>query len=238
MIEGEWLAHESAEPLLVEPLPALTPRRLRLFAVACAEQLLQEHPLRPEALDVLRYAEDVADEPRFVRELRDRASEYEETMQARITGKWTAPVAIMNQVLAPFPIEAALATCRTLALARGGQLRPEATTDRRLRTLGSQVEGEALPRVLDGAARSGSLLREIVGNPFRPPRFDPSWRTSDVMLLARGIYDDRAFDRMPILADALQDAGCDSEDILAHCRDPHATHVRGCWVVDLVLGEE
>jgi hypothetical protein len=80
-------------------------------------------------------------------------------------------------------------------------------------------------------------LREVVGNPFRAVRFAPSWRTSDVLLLARGIYEGRAFDRMPILADALQDAGCDSEAILNHCRDASATHVRGCWVVDLVLGK-
>jgi hypothetical protein len=58
------------------------------------------------------------------------------------------------------------------------------------------------------------------------------------MLLAQGIYDDKAFDRMPILADALQDAGCDSDDLLNHCRDTSLTHVRGCWVLDLVLGKE
>jgi hypothetical protein len=82
------------------------------------------------------------------------------------------------------------------------------------------------------------LFREIFGNPFRPVAFNPAWRTTDVMLLARGSYDEKAFDRMPILADALQDAGCDSEDILHHLRDATATHVRGCWALDLVLGKE
>lgn len=82
------------------------------------------------------------------------------------------------------------------------------------------------------------LIREIVGNPFHQLTLNPAWRTTDVMLLARGIYDERAFDRMPILADALQDAGCDSDDILTHCRDTSLTHVRGCWVVDLVLNKE
>jgi hypothetical protein len=81
-------------------------------------------------------------------------------------------------------------------------------------------------------------LREVFGNPFRPATFEPAWRTSDVMLLARGIYEERAFDRMPILADALQDAGCDNPDILSHLRDANATHVRGCWALDLVLGKE
>jgi hypothetical protein len=81
-----------------------------------------------------------------------------------------------------------------------------------------------------------TLLHEIIGNPFRPVAVQPAWLTSTVVELARGIYAERAFDRLPILADALQDAGCEDEDILAHCRDgdPHA---RGCWVVDLVLGK-
>ena len=64
----------------------------------------------------------------------------------------------------------------------------------------------------------------------------PAWLTSDVVALARGIYDDRAFECMPILADALQDAGCDNPDVLHHCRDANQVHVRGCWVVDLLLG--
>jgi hypothetical protein len=51
------------------------------------------------------------------------------------------------------------------------------------------------------------------------------------------MYESHDFFPMPILADALQDAGCDHPDVLAHCRDPQATHVRGCWVVDLVLGK-
>ncbi|WP_439623536.1 hypothetical protein [Gemmata sp.] len=58
------------------------------------------------------------------------------------------------------------------------------------------------------------------------------------MQLARGIYDQRTFDQLPILADALQDAGCDADAILDHFRDPTATHVRGCWALDLVLGKE
>jgi hypothetical protein len=82
-----------------------------------------------------------------------------------------------------------------------------------------------------------ALLHDIFGNPFRPVSLDPAWRTSAVVDLARGIYEERAFDRMPILGDALDDAGCDVEAVLAHCRCENATHVRGCWVVDLVLGK-
>jgi hypothetical protein len=78
------------------------------------------------------------------------------------------------------------------------------------------------------------LFREIAGLGWTDPRW-PRWRTTDVVALARGIHRDQAFDRLPILADALQDAGCDDQDILDHCRRPGG-HVRGCWVVDLAMG--
>jgi hypothetical protein len=80
------------------------------------------------------------------------------------------------------------------------------------------------------------IMRDIVGNPFRTMTIDPAWLTSTVLTLAQGIYAERAFDRLPILADALQDAGCENADMLGHCRGP-GPHVRGCWVVDLILGK-
>jgi hypothetical protein len=80
------------------------------------------------------------------------------------------------------------------------------------------------------------LLHETHGNPFRPVRVDPTWLTPNVVTLAQTVYDNRAFHRMPELADALEQAGCTDADILAHCRQA-GEHVRGCWVVDLVLGE-
>ncbi|MDB5308941.1 MAG: hypothetical protein JWO38_3143 [Gemmataceae bacterium] len=81
------------------------------------------------------------------------------------------------------------------------------------------------------------LFRDIIGNPFRPVAFAPDWHTSTTVQLARQMYESRDFTPMPILADALQDAGCEDDAILAHCRDPQATHIRGCWVIDLVLGK-
>jgi hypothetical protein len=79
------------------------------------------------------------------------------------------------------------------------------------------------------------LSLELCGpNPFRPVAFDPAWRTSIAIGIASQMYDTRDFSTMPILADALQDAGCENDAILRHCREK-ATHVRGCWVVDLVL---
>jgi hypothetical protein len=79
------------------------------------------------------------------------------------------------------------------------------------------------------------LLRDIFGFPYRPIPYSSDWRTDTALELARQMYESRDFSAMPILADALQDAGCDNDDILAHCRGS-GPHVRGCWVVDLVLG--
>jgi hypothetical protein len=81
-----------------------------------------------------------------------------------------------------------------------------------------------------------AAMQCAIGNRSRSVTLDPEWLTSTVTQLARGIYDERDFDRLPILADALQDAGCDNADVLNHCRQP-GPHARGCWVVDLVLGK-
>ena len=106
-------------------------------------------------------------------------------------------------------------------------------------------------------AYQAAVLRDIVGNPFRAdpnphglswrdlfqgkPLFrthvDPSWRTEATRAVAHGIYCDRAFDRLPELAEALAAVGCDDADILGHCR-ASGPHVRGCWIVDLILGRE
>jgi hypothetical protein len=96
------------------------------------------------------------------------------------------------------------------------------------------------------ARRAVWTLRELFGNPFTAGRtregvprrgwmFDPCWRTDTVTLLARQMYEANDFSAMPILADALQDAGCDNRDILDHLRTQRE-HVRGCWAIDLVLG--
>ncbi len=80
------------------------------------------------------------------------------------------------------------------------------------------------------------FFRDIFGNPFRPVAFSPLWRTDTAVSLASQMYESPEFSAMPILADALQDAGCEHNDILNHCRGP-GPHVRGCWVIDLVLGK-
>jgi hypothetical protein len=83
--------------------------------------------------------------------------------------------------------------------------------------------------------RLAHLLRDLFGNPYRPVKFKSAWRSPTVVALARELYESRDFSAMPVLGDALEDAGCDYADVLAHCRGPTTFHVRGCWVVDLLL---
>jgi hypothetical protein len=87
-----------------------------------------------------------------------------------------------------------------------------------------------------------ALLRDLLGNPFRPAALDPAWLTPDVVALARVAYQERILPagtlhptRLALLADALEDAGRDCEEILAHLRG-EGPHVRGCWAVDALLG--
>ena len=100
-----------------------------------------------------------------------------------------------------------------------------------------QHHDEALGRV---SLQQCQLLREIVGNPFCPAAVAPAWLAWDggtAPKLAQAIYAERAFDRLPVVADALEDAGCTEADLLDHLRGP-GPHVRGCWAVDLLLGKE
>jgi hypothetical protein len=82
------------------------------------------------------------------------------------------------------------------------------------------------------------LLRCIFGSPFRSMPTVPDYgRNPTVLALATAIYGERAWDRLPVLADSLEEAGTTDPDILNHCRQP-GVHARGCWVVDLVLGKQ
>jgi hypothetical protein len=130
----------------------------------------------------------------------------------------------------------ALDTLAYVAATEAGVLKPSAT----------YREAEAVwqhPLFLAGkqAAERTFLgyMHDVFGpDPYEPLKFDPSWRTDTVESIARSMYASRDFSGMPVLADALQESGCENPDILRHCRDPHASHVRGCWVVDLVLGKK
>jgi hypothetical protein len=111
--------------------------------------------------------------------------------------------------------------------------------------VGQPGEGE-VEKVFDAACRpakavQANLLRDIVGNPFRPPPvLAPAvlaYHGATVPRLAQAIRDTRDFDHLPVLADALEEAGCTGPDLLAHCRGP-GPHVLGCWVLDLLPARE
>jgi hypothetical protein len=116
------------------------------------------------------------------------------------------------------------AECATMALAA------------RLASPSTPAEHDQVVRAAEEASQA-ALLRDIFGNPFRPPRVASAWRTATAVALARGIYAERAFNVLPILADALEEVGCSEQAILDHLRGP-GIHVRGCWPVDLLLTKE
>ena len=201
--------HPDADSLPGEP----SGRKLRLFACACARRvwpLFQADVFRRAVELAERLADgDVTDRDRAVLERKC------EGLNPRAT--WNAAAATATYCLRSSAPRAAW--CASHAAARA-----ESGADE------GAVRSAALRRQTD-------LARDIFGNPFRPVSLDPLWHTFDVQALGRGIYDARDFSAMPILADALQDAGCNNDDILNHCRGP-GPHVRGCWVCDLVLGKE
>ena len=212
MTEAEWLTCASCSPMLAFVTHRSSQRKLRLFAVACCHRVRRLLP-EPEGTKSVDVAERLAD---------GLATNAERRAAAVTTGRGPA-----SYTVAVNAYEAAVAVARQTATALADTYRKD----------GDAVGPEWDLRRNDELSAQAALLRCIFGNPFRPVTLDPSWRTSTVVALTEGIYADRAFDRLPILADALQDAGCDNEDVLAHCR-AGGPHARGCWVVDLLLGKE
>jgi hypothetical protein len=82
-----------------------------------------------------------------------------------------------------------------------------------------------------------NLIREIFTNPFRPEVFDPTWLTPTVVVFAQAIHNGSDYDQMPMLGDALEEAGCSSPGIVDHCRGK-SKHVRGCWVVNALIAPD
>ena len=215
MTEAEWLATTDFGELAKE-VERLSARKQRLFVSAlCRDLDFRRSGIDPS--DILSDVERFADTGRTKRALR----------QARV---------------------------RVREAQR--QLAENGLTDARLfhklelltRAASEHSFGRVIPlyHVANLSLASGSTVRALlhlfrrfqeIAGPDGGCSFSPDWRTSTVVALAEQMYQFRDFAPMPILADALQDAGCDNEDILAHCRDPEAPHVRGCWVIDLVLGK-
>jgi hypothetical protein len=236
MTEAEWLACDDPQPLARYLFGCISPRKLRLWACACGREVLPcfANPLMGKVLDLF---EGVAEGERS-REAQQRplselqwAAEDEQSVgfSRAVAGiahsQW---IEMVNGYEGHFALG-----LLHLASAKAYNVCPMAQAE-------GPTDLPADPTWLftysTAQKKQSALARDIVGNPFRSAAINRSWLTSDVVSLARGIYVARAFDRLPILADALQDAGCEHEDVLSHCRgsDPH---VRGCWVLDAVLGK-
>jgi len=234
MTEEEWLSKAQPKDMLDFLQGRSTQRKLRLFACACSRRVF--HLLEDEQfwriVDVIESLVDgqgqipLAIEHERALRLFNRWRESASEKPGFLSLLEPAHQAVVG--VASESIFVALSTFRLV-------LRAESADYMRRRPVFPLIEFDELDRVL--VKPHCEVIDDIFGNPFRPVTFDPRWRTSDVVGLARAIYDDKAFERMPILADALMDAGCEDEQIIAHCRGD-GPHVRGCWVVDLVLGKE
>lgn len=248
MSEVEWL--ESGSPLhmmdYLEAVGLANERRLRLLGVACCRQVEAWFidPAQYTAVEALEQyamglgtAQELAERTRAVCEIDGRHPAFHEprtatnddALDAAFHAVYVVQFAVHQDSPGGFPPSyhrSLLDTIRhTVETAGFGAVARD------------HVNGRALPAQAEVRKTLANIIRDIFGNPFRPVVFDSSWLTSDVLALARQMYESRDFSAMPILADALQDAGCDNEDILNHCRQP-GEHVRGCWVVDLLTGRK
>jgi hypothetical protein len=248
--EAEWLAATYPKTMLEFFRKKNCNRKLRLFAVACCRRL--SDMLKPEQRSQLETAESYADGhipeddyfaafsdpdlahyfrlswPHFCRFAVNSLGWPDDPTSAAAT-RWPA-----NWTHNPEEdgVDCIARTARLAATTVGYR---ETDTKGNAPTPGPPYERLRLVEIRESASQT-ELLRDIFGNPFNPIRSELTWRTSTVIAIAHQMYESRDFSAMPILADALQDAGCEHEDILNHCRDEKRVHVRGCWVVDLVLG--
>jgi hypothetical protein len=220
MTEAEWLACEDPMPMLRFLQVTVSERKLRLYIVGGCRIVWDRYrdERSKQAIEAGElYADGLLDTASLDAALRNAGKALDAVRRPLRKSRSSVtqrPKAIPALVCArlpawPYPAEQVLATLN-----------------------------DSVRELRDGDTSAILMLvRELFGNPFRPATFSPSWRTDTSIALARQMYESRDFSAMPILADALQDAGCDNDDILNHCRGG-GPHVRGCWVVDLVLGNE
>lgn len=221
MTEAEWLALTDLKPMLEFIRSRASERKLLLFCCACCRsiwQLIPDERSRSAVVTVERFADGRASREEL-KTAENAALEAEEESDANGAAAVSYLFQYMHTRTAQFVAE----------FAHTEFAAPETLSGLDRSTIDVRKDEER--------RRQTHILRDIFGPLlFWPVTADPSWFTSDVVALATGVYQDRAFDRLPILADALEDAGCDNPDILDHCRSD-GPHVRGCWVVDLILGK-
>lgn len=212
MTEADWLRCTYPREMLTHLGRDPVDRKYRLFACACLRRCLDDFA-SDELLNAVESAERFAQGETDVLPPPDAFDFAPELAHSpAYTHLLEAVYVVLNpQLLSPYL--AAVAAEQVMAAFEVGGFGFSATEERGLKC---------------------DLLRDIVGNPFRPVAFDPAWRSANVRALAAAIYVDSGYDRLPILADALEEAGCTRPDVLEHCREP-AEHVRGCWVIDGLL---
>jgi hypothetical protein len=226
MTEAEWLACTDPQRMLEFLRSKASERKLRLFACACCRRIW--HLLSDErSRQAVEVTERVADGLASPIELEAAQADARNAIPGRNPSRGASPgtrawrVAVVNHSgagAAWYTVSFPACACHVASLT---------ASVAGMRGLSWEQE----PRHWQCG-----LALDIFGNPFRPMVLDESWLTAIVTSITSLIYEERAFDRLPILADALEDAGCTNEDLLTHCRQ-HGEHVRGCWVLDLLLGK-
>jgi hypothetical protein len=217
MTETKWLTCVDPEPML-DFLGKANDRKLRLFAVACCRRIvskLEEHRRRLVGGEGSVEVEQVRREARLI----ERA--------AKVGERWA------DGLMKVAELESLYRDAGHEDLGSAFALGPKARWT--ARTSAHHARQRASHHDREGMAQC-NLLRCIFGNPFRSMALDPAWLAPKVEFLAKLIYEQRAFERMPVLAHALEQAGCNEEPILSHCLEP-GEHTRGCWALDLVLGK-
>lgn len=239
-----WRVESDPFVLLDDLYPQRTPgsaqrqdRKCRLYLVACARR--QWGRLPGVCRDLVELAEYVAESPREREALRGGLAPIAEHLmhsdgEAR---DLRAAETELSLLLGAAPMAGAFNWLRSRGAPDGpGPLGPDDW--HRLAPLVYLPFVQQAPpfRWVAAELHSIALLREVYYNPYLFIPFPAAWRTTEVLSVARHMYDTGEFGAMPVLADALQEAGCeDDSDIVKHCRDPEQVHVRGCWVLDLVL---
>ena len=243
MTEQEWLTCDDIAPLLayIADRASMRKRRLylcggcrhisHLFYNSASEKVVEVAEQFSDGLataDELSCAAYFAEEPTFGYDLDGESR--------RIYGE---PTESIRRLVAMGALPASV-------LARGddvvapdarGRLISAAWLAYRAAYTSAPIDQYFIEYAAAGGWPCADLVRCVFGNPFRTPPMSPACYSLTVTHLATTIYTDRLFDRLPILADALEEAGCTDTDMLEHCRKP-GLHVRGCWVVDLILGKE
>jgi hypothetical protein len=235
MTEAEWRACANPEAMLRFLQKTSSARKLRLFACACCRLRWKWLPLE-ECKAAVHLAERYADGLITRQELvRFRNQARWAMHRAPDSRSYAAAAAV--QTLSLNPGTAARRTAELIRKQRGTQTAVPKAFRGRVLAFSEQAAAKAAWDKASAnserkeAAEQAVILRDIFGNPFRSLTIDSSFITAKVARLAKVIYDERAFERLPELAHALKQAGCVEPDILGHCREPQE-HFLGCWLVD------